>query len=202
MSAEHNFETYELAAKWAKESPSHMISRSRSGEGFIGTIKAPHKDTAKADHSELESTRVAELVSRISREFFASVGYSRVGRLDSIKVLRFLAPLDIKQLLILRAAVELEYMSAKETSDAGLSDGRQAADTNSILRLIGENMETKRVHEYLKNYRHSKRRRHSASTTGEMGEVYEAASSGDGGDAYLSDGMWITPDGKVYDADR
>jgi hypothetical protein len=35
----------------------------------------------------------------------------------------------------------------------------------------------------------------------EMAEVYLVACGGDGvGPAYLSDGMWITPDGQIYDA--
>ena len=38
----------------------------------------------------------------------------------------------------------------------------------------------------------------------EMAEIYQAMCGGDGGDcAYLSDGMWLTPDGQIYDtADR
>jgi hypothetical protein len=36
----------------------------------------------------------------------------------------------------------------------------------------------------------------------DMRDVYEAASSGDGGDAYLSDGLWISPDGTIKDKGR
>lgn len=43
------------------------------------------------------------------------------------------------------------------------------------------------------------RGKHSAS--GEMRDIYYAASSGDGGDAYLGDGMWISPNGSIREKD-
>lgn len=43
------------------------------------------------------------------------------------------------------------------------------------------------------------RSRHSAA--GEMRDIYYAVSSGDGGDGYLGDGMWISPDGSIKEKD-
>lgn len=41
----------------------------------------------------------------------------------------------------------------------------------------------------------------SKDAGGSMEDVYDAASSGDGSDAYLSDGVWITAGGRVYSDD-
>lgn len=40
------------------------------------------------------------------------------------------------------------------------------------------------------------------SARDEMREIYEAATGEDGEDAYLGDGVWITPDGKLDDRGR
>jgi hypothetical protein len=43
--------------------------------------------------------------------------------------------------------------------------------------------------------------RSKRDASGEMRDIYYAASSGDGGDAYLGDGMWITPNGSIREKD-
>lgn len=40
-------------------------------------------------------------------------------------------------------------------------------------------------------------RRQTART--ELQDIYENLSIGDGADAYMGDGMWVTPDGEVYE---
>lgn len=47
--------------------------------------------------------------------------------------------------------------------------------------------------------KYGNRSKHSMS--GEMRDIYYAASSGDGGDAYLGDGMWISPNGSIREQD-
>ena len=42
----------------------------------------------------------------------------------------------------------------------------------------------------------------SSSVRDEMQDIYEAAAGNDGEDAYLGDGMWITPDGDLDDRGR
>jgi hypothetical protein len=37
---------------------------------------------------------------------------------------------------------------------------------------------------------------------GQMQEIYEAISIGDGEDAYLGDGVWVSSDGEIYDRER
>lgn len=53
-------------------------------------------------------------------------------------------------------------------------------------------------------WEHAQEEFHQDRETGkrnELVEIYDAVCGPDGEDAYLSDGMWITPDGHIYDRD-
>jgi hypothetical protein len=120
MYAEYKFDTYQLAANWAKENLAHIISRNKSGEGFIGTINVSKPPViSKLDSSDLEPARVSELLTRISIAFSASIGYSLVGRLDHSRVRRYLASVNVTQLLILRATLSCNICQLMKLATLG-----------------------------------------------------------------------------------
>ena len=221
MSVEYKFETYQLAVNWAKENSGNVISRNSSGEGYIGIIKASQSNAHidkidnsnlapsvanayidKFDYSNLDPTVIKSRLSDIKSNFYISIGYRNVDRLDRAKVNRYLIPLNVHQLHILRAAVEVGCMKVYEGFIMGNDHRKGVDDSNTILRLINENIATKEHENRRKKFfQQPKPKRYHASRrkTDDMDEIYEAVSSGNGEDAYLSDGMWITPDGKVYD---
>lgn len=66
-------------------------------------------------------------------------------------------------------------------------------DRKVSLAIIpsAENNSERQIHYYNEN--------RSFSSRGDMQDIYDAVSSGDGEDTYLSDGMWIRSDGSIYE---
>ena len=117
------FKTFEEASAWAREVPGRSFSPNSGCDGFVGRAKTT---ISSQNYSELDPESVKKQLQRISKAFFTSMGYRKVGTADRGKILRYLLPLTVEQLFMLRAAVELESKSSDESHEADLSDGRQA----------------------------------------------------------------------------
>ena len=190
------FRTFEEASAWAREVPGRAFSPNSTGEGFVGK----DKDLEAANfYAGLDSKTIGQQLNRVSRAFFTSMGYRKVGTADPKKILRYLLPLTVEQLLMLRAAVEMQSKSAEEATEADRDDGRQSRDMRLMLEVINERLKGTSLHNFATPNRRPAR---EPKSSGNLDNLYSSVASGDGQKAYLGDGVWVAPDGTLSDEGR
>ena len=95
--------------------------------------------------------------------------------------------------------VELSYIDSEvsihnqllEATNAFLNN-QEIADSHFVRQGIGPK-------EWGAKYGDKSKPAEGQSASSEMQDIYYAASSGDGGPAYLGDGMWVSPNGSIED---
>ena len=69
-----------------------------------------------------------------------------------------------------------------------------------MLQVINERLNGTSLHNFRPQKTHGPIRMFRSS--GKLDDLYSSVATGDGEKAYLGDGVWITPDGKLTDEGR
>lgn len=133
---------------------------------------------ARCDRTDIVEGNEVDVLMRAESED----AYYMNGVVDRIEFHRWHCTCRVANLLS-----EVDY----SISDDGLFDRRVNLDSGKVYTVADWAARKKVYYEGL-----------SSSVRDEMQDIYDAAAGNEGEDAYLGDGMWITPDGSLEDRGR
>lgn len=180
------FDTFEQARDWAKAKPGRTIKPAAT-VGFIGREAQQNSGRTETqfDYSALQGKALSTLFKNVAHAFYSSVNYLTPNPATPEQIDLYVSRLDLQQLLVLEAVLNFDAKAAKEIWEAGYGNRDDAQAKKCMFQEV--------------NQLRMLARKEACPGLIDHSLVKPDFGTSDGDSAYLSDGMWVSADGKITD---